>query len=79
MKPAQPIDRLSVSNIKSGPECTSGKRFGQHARISLSKRKTALAHSSRVEGRSVSRAIWRQLGNVYIIAGLCQNLQRTLA
>ena len=41
-------------------------------------RKTALAHSSRVESRSVSRAIWGQLGNVYNIAGLCQNLQRTL-
>jgi hypothetical protein len=47
--------------------------------ISLSKRKTTLAHSSRVEGRSVSRAIWRQLGNLYNITGLCQNLQRTLA
>jgi len=44
--------------------------------ISLSKRKTALAQ---VEGRSVSRAIWRQLGNLYNITGLCQNLLRTLA
>jgi hypothetical protein len=33
--------------------------------------KTALAHSSRVEGRSVSRAIWK-LGSVFNITGLCR-------
>ena len=49
-----------------------------HGTTQEPKRKTALARSSRVEGRSVSRAIWK-LGSVFNIAGLCQNLLRTLA
>ena len=44
-----------------------------HGTTQEPKRKTALARSSRVEGRSVSRAIWK-LGSVFNIAGLCQNL-----